>query len=336
MTDIAGAIERQASATSFSGVVRVDIEGETAYAGAFGMADRAHAIVNTLDTRFAMASGSKSFTALAVASLIEAGTFTFDTPARTYLGDDLPLIDDGVTIGHLMQHRSGIGDYLDEEQVASIDEYVMPIPVHRLVRTEDFLQVLDGFPMVAPPGERLVYNNGAYVVLALVAERASGVPYHDLVHTRVLEPAGMHRTAFLRSDELPGDAAIGYLYDDGLRTNAQHLPVRGNGDGGAYTTLADLAAFWAALDAELIVPWELVARMSAPTGTFSDDSSRHGMGFHVHLTSDDVVWLTGYDAGVSCLSERDRANDVTATVISNTSDGAWPMVKLVDHLLGLD
>ena len=74
-------------------------------------------------------------------------------------------------------------------------------------------------------GERFAYNNGGYVVLALLAERASGVDFHELVRTLVCEPAGMVDTAFLRSDELPGRAALGYLGKDGLRTNVFHLPV---------------------------------------------------------------------------------------------------------------
>src|SRR4029079_7751535 len=89
--------------------------------------------------------------------------------------------------------------------------------------------------------------NGGYVVLALLAERASGVPYNDLVAQRVCEPAGMSSTAFLRSDELPGDAARGYLEAEGLRTNVLHLPVRGTGDGGVYTTAAGVRRLCEAL-----------------------------------------------------------------------------------------
>jgi CubicO group peptidase (beta-lactamase class C family) len=68
-------------------------------------------------------------------------------------------------------------------------------------------------------------------VLALIAERASGVPFHDLVRARVTDPAGMPDTEFLRSDELPGRAAIGYLTLDSPRTNVFHTgdPVRGHG-----------------------------------------------------------------------------------------------------------
>ena len=101
----------------------------------------------------------------------------------------------------------------------------MPVPVHELATTEQYLAVLDGHPTKFPPGERFAYCNGGYVVLALIAERASGVPFHELVRRRVCEPAGMDDTEFLRSDELPGRAALGYLTVDGVsRTNVFHLP----------------------------------------------------------------------------------------------------------------
>ena len=144
-------------------------------------------------------------------SLVERGTLELGTTARSLLGDDLPLIADDVTIEHLLAHRSGIGDYLDEDAVDDISDYVMPVPVHELATTEQYLPVLDGHETVFPAGERFAYNNGGYVVLALLAERASGVEFHELVRTLVCEPAGMVDTAFLRSDELPGRAALGYL-----------------------------------------------------------------------------------------------------------------------------
>ena len=130
----------------------------------------------------------------------------------------------------------------------------MPVPVHELATTEEFLAVLDGHPTdVRRRASGSPYNNGGFVVLALLAERASGVPFHELVAQRVCAPAGMADTAFLRSDELPGRAALGYLDADGPRTNVFHLPVRGSGDGGIYSTVADVSAFWSALFAGRIV-----------------------------------------------------------------------------------
>jgi CubicO group peptidase (beta-lactamase class C family) len=326
-------VTRLATETSFSGVVRIDLQGRTTFARAFGMADVAHGIANTVGTRFGTASGAKGFTALVVVSLIEDGILGFETTARSLLGDDLPLIDDRVTLEQLLGHTSGIGDYLDEDQMDSVDDYAMPVPVHRLVTTEDYLAVLDGFPMVAEPGERFAYNNGGFVVLALLAERASGVPFHDLVRARVCEPAGMTATAYLRSDELPGDAALGYLGEGGDRTNVHHLPVLGTGDGGISTTVADLAAFWEAVFAGRIVTASNVEVMTRPRN-IQPDGRRYGLGFHVHATLDDVVWLEGYDAGASFMSTCDPTRRLVHSVISNTSEGAWPMVNLVDRLMG--
>ena len=174
MDELRREVDRVAAETSFSGAVRVDREGAIDVAVAYGLAHRGWAIPNTVDTRFGIASGSKGLTALAVASLIEDGTLDWTTTARSVLGDDLPLIDDAVTVEQLLAHRSGIGDYLDEEAGNDIDEYVMPVAVHELATTEQFLAVLDGYPMKFRPDERFEYCNGGFVVLALIAERASG------------------------------------------------------------------------------------------------------------------------------------------------------------------
>ena len=61
-----------------------------------------------------------------------SGVLALSTLARSLLGPDLPLVDAAVTVEHLLAHRSGIGDYLDESALGSVDEYLMPVPVHRL------------------------------------------------------------------------------------------------------------------------------------------------------------------------------------------------------------
>jgi CubicO group peptidase (beta-lactamase class C family) len=333
MQSLQDAVDEAAHRTGFSGVVRVDRSGETELATAYGFADRAHGIRNTVETQFGIASGTKGLTALAVMSLVERKTVELGTIARSLLGDDLPLIADDVTIKHLLAHRSGIGDYLDEDAFNVISDYVLPVPVHELLTTEQYLSVLGGHETVFPAGERFAYNNGGYVLLALLAERASGVDFHHLVRKLACEPAGMLDSAFLRSDELPGRAAHGYLFVDGLRTNVLHLPVLGSGDGGLYSTAADLSAFWHALFAGLIVSPELVAEMVRPHSDWPEESRRYGLGFHLDATGD-AVRLEGYDAGVSFASLYQPSSSITYTVISNWSEGAWPIVKLLDDRLG--
>ena len=211
MSDLGGELDALASGTGFSGVVLIHQSGRIELARAYGLAHRGFEIPNELDTRFGIASGAKGFTALAVVSLIEEGVLKLSTTARSVLGGDLPPIDDRVTVEQLLAHRSGIGDYLDEDADWEPGDYLMPVPVHELAATEDYLAVLDGHASKFVPGERFAYCNGGFVVLALIAERASGVPFHELVAQRVCRPAGLTDTEFLRSDELPGRTATGYV-----------------------------------------------------------------------------------------------------------------------------
>jgi CubicO group peptidase (beta-lactamase class C family) len=323
-------VEELAHATSFSGVVSIVADGSR-FVRAFGFADRAHRIANEVTTRFALASGAKTYTALAVLRLVEEGILSLDTTARSVLGDDLPLIADDVTVEHLLSHRSGIGDYLDETLLSGPNDYVMPVPVHRLATTEDYLLVLDGHPTAFPAGTRFAYCNGGFVVLALIAERASAVPFPDLVRRQVCERAGLRDTGFLRTDELPGDVAIGYLEAEGLRTNALHLPVLGSGDGGISSTVADVEALWTAMLEGRIVRPDTASEMIRARSTDERDGSRYGLGLWLDLDGPGVA-MEGADAGVSFRSRHDPETATTTTVLSNTSRGAWPLVEILERI----
>jgi CubicO group peptidase (beta-lactamase class C family) len=326
--DLAASLDRLAAATGFAGVVRVDRRGREPLARAYGLAQRGTRVPNTVVTRFGIASGGKGLTALVVMSLVQDGVLDLGTTARSLLGRDLPLVDDRVTVEHLLAHRSGIGDYLDEGTAGSATDHVLPVPVHLLADTEDYLAVLDGHPQVFAPGERFAYNNGGFVVLALLAERASGQSFRRLVAERVCGPAGLAGTAYLRTDEPADRTAFGYLEREGLRVNVLHLPVRGSGDGGVYSTAADVAALWRALFAGRIVPLDRVAEMVRPHSDAPRHRARYGLGFWLHPRSAAVA-LEGYDAGASFRSVHDPDTGTTHTVISNWTDGAWPLARML-------
>ena len=187
MSELSRRVDERAAETDFAGVVHLERSGAVELNAAYGLADRGHGIPMTTDNQLGMASGSKTFTALAVMRLVEEGLLGLSTTARQVLGTDLPLIADDVTVEHLLSHRSGIGDYLDEDELDS-EDYLMPVSVHRLVTTEDFLPILDGCPTKFPAGARFTYCNGGFVVLALIAERVSSRSYQDLVRELVCSP----------------------------------------------------------------------------------------------------------------------------------------------------
>jgi CubicO group peptidase (beta-lactamase class C family) len=112
-----------------------------------------------------------------------------------------------------------------------------------------------------------------------------------------------------------------------------HLPVLGSGDGGIYSTAADITALWRSLFTGKIVPAAWVAEMVRPRSDVPSEKMRYGLGFWLGGESDTVI-LEGYDAGVSFRSVHDPKSGVTRTVISNSSDGAWPITRHLDELLG--
>jgi len=331
LTDgLAESVDQIAASTGFSGVVRIDRRDRPSFARAYGLAHRGHRIANAVDTRFGLASGTKGLTAVTVMTLVERGELELATTARSVLRGDLPLIGDEVTVEQLLAHRSGIGDYLDEEAFPDPTEYVMPVPVHLLDGTEAYLGVLDGHRPVFQPGERFSYNNSGFVVLALIAERAAGIPFERLVQERLCRPAGMQDTGFLRSDEPADRTALGYLDGSGPRTNVLHLPVLGSGDGGIHSTAADVHAFWSALFSGAIVSADRVAEMVRPRSRAASGSMGYGLGFWLDAGA---VVLEGSDAGVSFRTRHDPAAQLTYTVLSNTTAGAWPVVRHLDELM---
>ena len=95
VSELAAPLREAAAASGFSGVVRVDRPGEEPVVLTRGLADRAHGVPFTQDTRVGVASGAKGFTALTVMRLVEDGV-SRSTPGRASCSrDDLPLIDDG-------------------------------------------------------------------------------------------------------------------------------------------------------------------------------------------------------------------------------------------------
>ena len=317
-------------APEFAGVATVDDSDGREFELVTGVANRAYGVPITVDSRFGIASGSKVFTAIIVLRLARRGLLTLDAPVRTWLGADLPLIAQEVTLEHLLTHTSGIGDYFDEDLFGDND-YILSEPVHRLTTSEAFLPLLEGFPMREVPGETFRYNNGGLVVAAIVAERASGRTYAELVEEEVTGPAGLTMTGILRTDSLPGDVALGYIDDDGLQTNLLHLPVLATGDGGAFTNARDVLRFWQALTGGLLVTADDYATMTRPRNFSPQEGMRYGLGMWLHATGPALI-MEGCDPGQSFRSTHDPETGLTATVFGNTADNAWGIVKALATL----
>jgi len=325
--DLATKVDAEAQDSSFSGVLEV-ASPNCSFRGSWGYRDRANRLENETDTRFGIASGTKGFTALAVASLVEEGKFGMETKAVSLLGDRFPELHPSITIEQLLAHTSGVGDHYDEDEIEEgVDDFILSIPVQNLVSPFDYLPLLRECAQKFAPGEKACYSNGGYVVLAMIIELVSGMPFQRYIEDRIFHCAEMTQSGFFRSDNLPQNAALGYLVGkEEFRSNVFNLPVIGSGDGGAYSSIKDMKLFWRSLLSFKIVGKSTLEPMIIAQNRF--ESSDYGFGFWIE-DEGNFVALEGYDAGVSFYSATSRGLETQFTVISNDRSGAWPILKII-------
>jgi CubicO group peptidase (beta-lactamase class C family) len=329
---ISDRLDASLEAHAFSGVVSIRRQGQPLYQRAAGYADRSNRIANTLDTRFGIASGTKFFTALAIGKLVAAQVLSLSTRLQDCLALDFPNYSPEITIRHLLTHTSGIPDYYDEEKVTDSDNFFVSRPWYELKGPRDYLAVFPDEPMKFPPGARFSYSNGGYILLGVVIEELTGLPYQRYVEQAIFQATGMTRSGFFAFNQLPEQTALGYIDEaGGWRTNIYNLPIVGASDGGAYTTADDLAALWKAFWNNEILPQDLVEIFAAPyvkAGAEGEDT-HYGHGLWIDLGSggQPEVYIVGGDAGVSFRSGVKRASGLQVSVLSNTTDGAWLVLR---------
>ena len=321
----------------FSGVVSIRQQGQVLFERAAGYADRSNKIANTLDTRFGIASGTKFLTALAIGKLIAAQKLTFTTKLKDCLALDFPHYSPEITIRHLLTHTSGIPDYFDEEKFTDFNQFFVSRPWYELKGPRDYLAVFPDEPMKFEPGTHFSYSNGGYILLGVVIEEMTGMKYQDYVTQEIFKAVGMDRSGYFAFNQLPEKTALGYIEDEGSwRTNIYNLPIVGASDGGVYTTVDDLATLWKAFWENEILPKELVEVYATPYAKSEEgEHTYYGHGLWIEDATGGLpeVYIVGGDAGVSFKSSVNRDDDLQVTVISNTSNGAWPVLREIKSAL---
>ncbi|MBN1285953.1 MAG: serine hydrolase [Anaerolineae bacterium] len=338
---LTSAIELQLQAQPFSGVVSVSRKTETLFAQAYGFANRAEAILNRVNTRFGTASGSKTFTGVAVCQLVDQGLIAFDTRLKDCLDIEFPHFAPDITVHHLLTHTSGIPDYFDEEIMP--DEAFELLwhtrPMYTIRTPRDLLPMFQDGPMKFAPGTRFAYSNAGFVVLGLIIEQQTGMSFTDYVGQRVFAPAGMTDSGYFALDRLPGRTAYGYLEEDGgvWRTNLYTIPIGGQPDGGAFVTAPDMAKFWDALTGyKLLSP--TVTRQMLHRHTVVEagkDDRYYGYGVWIRMQVDRIshYYALGSDPGVAFVSALFPEDDVIMTILGNVEDPVWSLYgRLIDEM----
>jgi CubicO group peptidase (beta-lactamase class C family) len=318
MEELVHRLEQTASQTAFSGVISVFKDASTLFSKAFGYRDIKNKLPNTTGTIFGIASGTKVFTALGIGVLVDQGLISFGTTIGEIDPAYMGFVDEGATIQHLLTHTSGIYDYYDEEIEQDYEHFSVEIPWHKLETPSDYYPLFMNKPMKFLPGERYSYSNGGYVFLGMLIEKLTGMLYRDFIQEHILKAARMHNSGFYAFNDLPGNTANGYL-EDRRSTNIYHLPLRGGGDGGMYTTTSDLRSFWDSLFSNRILSAELT-EIFLNTHITINETDGYGYGIYKRLDGS-MFWIEGGDAGVGFDSRYLVGECLTTNILSNITNG---------------
>ena len=324
-TKINSIIEDMNRTEGFSGVISIKLDGKTVHESAYGYADFPNRRPNKLDTKFVTASAGKAFTATGILQLIENGRLSLDSTIGSLLDFDLKQIDPAVTVRQLLTHTSGTPDYADESVAQSYADLFIDYPCYKVRTNRDVIPMFIDMPMQYSPGDHLHYNSGGFVILALIMEILTNMPFDDYLKQMVFTPCVMSDTSFQEYDRPEPNTANVYIPDrerGGYYTNIYSSTAKGMGDGGAFTTVGDLERFWHGLYDGKLIGQELLAEMTKP----QTPERCYGYGLWMEeLGGRFIPHFEGCEPGIACLSTYDVERDLLINIITNKGNDIWKM-----------
>ncbi|HEY0995826.1 MAG TPA: serine hydrolase domain-containing protein [Gemmatimonadaceae bacterium] len=299
----------------FSGTVLVTHRGRTVFEGSYGLADEGRGIPNAAGTRFQLASSAKMFTGVAILQLASQGKLSLSDPVVKWI-PEFANADAArrITVHHLLTQSSGLADFMPSPAFDAADKSA-------LKGLADYLRFFAAESLAFEPGSQWQYRNSNYLLLGLVAERASGMSYRDYWRAYLFTPAGM------RSVWADGPAAVGYSYYwpgrrlDPSRRRAVGDDLRhGTPVGGGVATAGDMARFANALMEGKLLPAAWRDTMFAGRTPEAGPGARAAYGFDAAEQPNGVRVLSkgGYVDGALAQVELYPDDRWVVVVLTNT------------------
>ena len=306
---------------SFSGMIFVAQKGKVLISQGYGLADRELDVPNTAQTKYAIGSISKSFTAMAIMILQQRGQLTVQDPLCNYIAD-CPATWKPITLHHLLTHTSGIHNYTD-----LYPELKNKLNICLEHKPEEVIAYFKDLPLDFAPGSRWSYSNSGYFLLGLVIEKVSGESYETFVQKNILQPLAMSESGYDRSSAILKNRASGYSIDrpyyDIVNAPCWDVSLL-LGAGGLYSTVTDLYKWDQALYTDQLVSKEsmntiFTSTVPIPPGLGFPDGAAYGYGWIIsrHLGHQLVEHSGGVNGFVADLA-RYPDDQVTIIVLSNT------------------
>ena len=305
---------------SFNGVTLVTSGDQIILLKAYGLAQVNEQEEMTVDHQFQIASVSKSFVAVIILQLVEAGKLTLDQTIDKYF-PDMPNAE-LITIHQLLTHTSGLysgDDLTNYSQVTTVDEIIAPAFKSSNLYYEE-------------PGTYSIYSNLGYDVLGAIIEQVSGQTYADYIEEHVLIPAGMTQSGLNMEGLVLENMATAYNgnISEGDEAKVLH-PSFGYSSGGLHSTAMALYKYDRALHSNLLISqesYDLMTQESSKVGTKS-----YGYGWYVNTGVEDTVSHPGNLIGWHSMLLRHQEDKVTVILLTNHDENdmfmAYNLARLV-------
>ncbi|MBN9384934.1 MAG: serine hydrolase [Chitinophagaceae bacterium] len=307
----------------FNGTALVKYQGSVIYEKAFGMADRANNIPNTVATQFRIGSATKQFTAMLIMQLVNENKLN----VTDSIGKFLPgYVHGEVTIQQLLTHRSGIPNYTENRAYLAkviLQKYTLDELISRFC--SDSLEF--------EPGTAFSYSNSGFVILADIIEKITGKPFGEVLAERIFSPAGMKHSFFGTVPHTAG-IALGYVNDI-----QEHMyPLENVAGAGAITsTVEDLLLWDKALSAGALLPKDKTAELFRPRVEWNEWEAYYGYGWMIDRflfkisQKHTVQYHPGTELGLYAMLVRQPDKDIFIILLNNTGD--FPRFEMTDLIL---
>src|SRR5438874_8848224 len=314
-------------ANSPGAAVIVVKDGKPLFAKGYGLADLEKKIPCTTNTNFRLASVTKQFTAMALLILAEQGKLSLEDHLPKVF-PEFPAYSKTISLDHLLTHTSGLPDYEDHIP----DGAMIPLS------DRDVLFILRQQSKTdLPPGAQFHYSNSAYALLALIVESVSGKTFPAFVKEKIFNPLGMTNSiAYVAGLSSMPKRAYGYAnWKNGWEFSDQSVTSAVLGDGGIYSSVADLLKWDLALYTEKLISLEMLAGAFTPHSSQSDfKGSGYGYGWYVgNLRDTEHIWHYGSTCGSSTRVERFPGRRLSVIVLTNRRNAE--ISPIVEKLVGL-
>lgn len=297
-------------------------DGKIVYQKGYGIADVKNNRAIAPDTAFDLASVSKQFTATAVLQLAERNKLNLDDSLRKFY-PEFPVYADKITIRHLLNHTSGLPDYI-EGFIKSGKLETDGKPGGFEPTGDDAIKLLAERkePLFAP-GERWAYSNSGYVVLAKIVEKASGMRFSQFVKKNIFEPLKMTQSVvYDEAKPKIANRAVSYRKKGETYEDVDYTPLNLiYGDGSINSTIEDLAKWDAALYSEKIVKVATLKSALTPAKLNDGKTTNYGFGWFVKETPHGLETShSGGWAGFRNYIVRYPDKKLTVVVLSNSAE----------------